>query len=100
MAVICVSIASRSAWSSVYLWEQRERMAWAALSAGSGDSPFYLHDLVALGDVDAGEFFDQCGALGGALLCGVGFAGGKLLAEQGAAFGAEHPVREKLLDLA
>jgi hypothetical protein len=37
-----------------------------------------LQDLVALGDVDAGQFLDQCGAVGGAVGGGVGFAGGEL----------------------
>jgi hypothetical protein len=38
--------------------------------------------------------------VGGALLCGVGFAGGKLGGQQGAAFGAEHALGQELEDFA
>jgi hypothetical protein len=43
---------------------------------GVGGQSVDLQDLVALRDVDAGQFFRQCGAGGGALGGGFGFAGG------------------------
>lgn len=48
---------------------------------GVGGEVFYLQDLGALGEVDAGEFFVQAGGLAVALLGGLGFGGGELLGE-------------------
>src|SRR6266851_4675605 len=99
MPVIWVSMASRSACSSLNRWEQRARMAWAALSAGSGDRPsICMIWLRCATSIRASSLVRPArwGALGG----GVGFAGGELLGELCAAFGSEHAQREELEDFA
>src|ERR1039457_3404420 len=120
-AVIWVSMSWRSVCSSVNRWEQRARMAWAALSAGSGDSPsicmiwlrwamsMRVSSLVRAARWGArgaaasaslvGWWWGGWGGGGGGGV-GVVVGGGGVGGEERAAFGAEHALCQELEDFA